>query len=161
MSSESEHTVVEVPLNELFINARESKGLSLESVASRLNLSIAQMQKMESNTFNPASLSTFERGYVRNYAALLEIAPEVFDGYFPESDSVCSELQSVQRYSSPANKPLFSPAFFKGVFGLIIVGLIAFLVWSNMPVVEKMAFSSVESEKVEVKGEAVKTEVVK
>ena len=133
MASEAEAVLIEIPLNELFVKAREAKGFSLETVSSRLNMSVAQLEKLESNAFNPTNLTTFERGYVRNYASLLEIDPDLFDIYFPESNSVCSELHSVQRYSTPVAKPLFGRAFFKRLFGVAVVALIVFLVWSNLP----------------------------
>ncbi|GKT11721.1 MAG: cytoskeleton protein RodZ [Thiomicrorhabdus sp.] len=147
MASESEVTVVEVPLNELFIKSREAKGLSLDTVASQLNMSVEQLEKLEGNSFNPTNLTIFERGYVRNYAALLEIESDVFELYFPESNSVCSELHSVQRYSGPANKPLFNTALFKGLFAMGIAGLIVLLVWINMPVLDRALSSAPATEK--------------
>lgn len=133
MSKETQETTGQTPLNEVFAAARKEKGLSLETVSSRLNLTVARIEKLESSEFDPASLTTFERGYVRNYATMLDIEPSVYDGYFPESDTVCSELHSVQRYSTPVPKTFFSRQWVKRFTLLIAVAIVVILVWINLP----------------------------
>lgn len=53
--------------------AREAHSYSLEYVASKLKLSIRQLSALESDDFSALPGNTFVRGFVRNYARLLEI----------------------------------------------------------------------------------------
>jgi len=132
-------------LNELFVESRNAKGLTVEAAASRLNMTVKQLEKLESDQLNPTNLTTFERGYVRNYAALLELESEVFDIYFPESNSISSELHSFQRYSQREQTPLLGGPFLKGFFTLLILAIVVALVWVNIPTsAEKGALSGSE-----------------
>ncbi|NPA72230.1 MAG: helix-turn-helix domain-containing protein [Gammaproteobacteria bacterium] len=120
-----------VPLNRVFIEGRMSKGLSLEEASSRLNLSVEQLAKLEGDEFNPGNLTTFERGYVRNYASLLNIDCTSIEAYFPEVNSVCTELHSVQRYSFPVNKPLLGKKITKWTL-ILSVGLIVLFLFLSV-----------------------------
>ncbi|NPA72210.1 MAG: helix-turn-helix domain-containing protein [Gammaproteobacteria bacterium] len=122
-----EHVEEFTPLNRVFIEGRQSKGLSLEEVSARLNLSIEQLEKIEGDEFNPGDLTTFERGYIRNYASLLGIDYAEIEAYFPDVNSVCSELHSVQRYSFPINKPLLGKKITKWALVLLLGLIVLFL----------------------------------
>jgi len=128
-----ETPVMEMPLNEMLIKSREAKALSLESVASQLNLSIIQLEKLESESLNPAELNTFERGYVRNYAALLGLDSPVIEAYFSEKNYVYSELHSVRRYGSSISKPLLGRSVIKWLLIFLVIGLMAGLILSVFP----------------------------
>lgn len=56
--------------------AREKAKLSFEDVSSRLRLSIKQIKALESNDFSSLPEAMITRGFIRNYARLLEIDPE-------------------------------------------------------------------------------------
>lgn len=56
--------------------AREKKGLGLEEVVSKLKLSRRQIEALESDNFAELPGATFVRGFVRNYARVLEIDPD-------------------------------------------------------------------------------------
>lgn len=58
--------------------AREAQGLSVDEVATRLRLMQRQIEAMESDDFNSLGQPVFARGFVRNYARLLDVAPELF-----------------------------------------------------------------------------------
>lgn len=125
--------LIETPLNEVLLNAREGKKLSLEAASSQLNLSVDKLRRLERDDLNPIDLTPFERGYVRNYAALLGVDKSSYEQFFPESIEVSSELHSVQRYSMPVDKPMLGGLFVKTVFFMITLAVIALLVWSVMP----------------------------
>ncbi|RTL03416.1 MAG: helix-turn-helix domain-containing protein, partial [Neisseriaceae bacterium] len=53
--------------------AREAKGWKVEQVASQLKLSRRQIEALEADAFADLPGLTFVRGFVRNYARVLEI----------------------------------------------------------------------------------------
>jgi cytoskeleton protein RodZ len=54
---------------------REALGLSLDHVATQLKLSARQIESIESDHFDQLPGNTFARGFVRNYAKLLQLDP--------------------------------------------------------------------------------------
>ena len=56
---------------------RESYGASIEAVAAQLKLAPRQVQALEEGEFDLLPGRTFVRGFMRNYARLLELDPEV------------------------------------------------------------------------------------
>jgi len=56
--------------------AREARGMSLDEVAAHLRLMHRQIEAMESDDFASLGQTVFARGFVRNYARLLGLAPE-------------------------------------------------------------------------------------
>ncbi|MDZ7596685.1 MAG: DUF4115 domain-containing protein [Thiobacillus sp.] len=71
--SESGHPSVGQILRE----AREAQGLTQEEAAARLRLMNRQVEAMETDDFESLGQPVFARGFVRNYARLLGLAPEV------------------------------------------------------------------------------------
>lgn len=65
-----------VQVGETLLQARQSLGLSLDEVANKLKLSKRQIEAIEHNRFNELPGNTFVRGFVRNYARLLEVPVE-------------------------------------------------------------------------------------
>jgi cytoskeleton protein RodZ len=57
-------------------NAREARQITLADVAMRLKLGIRQVEALENGHWNSLPGSTFVRGFVRNYARLLDIDAE-------------------------------------------------------------------------------------
>ncbi len=121
---------VEMRVSEKLKQAREDQGLSLEAVAEKLNLSVEQIGKIEQIDSDIAQLSPFERGYIRNYANLLECDISEYEAQFPDGIGVGSELHSVQRYSYKVSKPFVSRKWVKRVFYLLLI--IAVLVVLSM-----------------------------
>ncbi len=56
--------------------AREAAGLSLDQVAQQLKLAQRQVKALEDEDFSALPGRTFSRGFVRNYARLLNLDPE-------------------------------------------------------------------------------------
>lgn len=56
--------------------AREEKGLSIADVARSLRLSVRQIEAIEADDFDKLPSKTFLRGFIRNYAKLLQLDPE-------------------------------------------------------------------------------------
>ncbi len=112
---------------------REEQGLSVEAVAEKLNLSAEQIYNLEGLSQSLSEMSPFERGYVRNYAALLELSLDEFESEFPEGVKVGSELHSVQRYSYRLSKPIMARGWVKGlVYIVIFIAIIVALSMLNI-----------------------------
>jgi cytoskeleton protein RodZ len=56
--------------------AREAQGLSIEDVSNRLRLSARQIKALEEDDFTVLPEAMITRGFIRNYARLLELDPE-------------------------------------------------------------------------------------
>lgn len=75
---------------------RLEKKLTLEQVAERLKLSPARVEVLEKTT-TISELTSFERGHLRNYAALLEVDISPFELEVAEARNVASDLKSVEQ----------------------------------------------------------------
>lgn len=68
--------------------AREARGLSIEDVAQALKLAVRQVEAIEEDAFDRLRGLTFARGFVRNYARMLDIDPQpLLDAISPAEQS--------------------------------------------------------------------------
>lgn len=67
---------VQPSVGQVLRNAREAQGIALEDAAARLRLMHRQIEAMEMDDFDSLGQPVFARGFVRNYARLLGLAPE-------------------------------------------------------------------------------------
>ena len=63
-------------VGQILRDAREAQGITLEDAAVRLRLMQRQVEAMETDDFESLGQPVFARGFVRNYARLLGLAPE-------------------------------------------------------------------------------------
>jgi cytoskeleton protein RodZ len=81
-----------------FKEAREALGLSVEDVASHLRLSLRQIHALENDEFSALPEATITRGFIRNYARLLEIPAEplldVYKSFSPGGGPKAITIQS-------------------------------------------------------------------
>ena len=63
-------------VGQILRDAREAQGITLEDAAVRLRLMQRQVEAMETDDFESLDPPVFARGFVRNYARLLGLAPE-------------------------------------------------------------------------------------
>lgn len=63
-------------VGQILHQAREAQGITLEDAAARLRLMQRQVEAMETDDFASLDPPVFARGFVRNYARLLGIAPD-------------------------------------------------------------------------------------
>jgi cytoskeleton protein RodZ len=64
------------PLGEVFSSARNAKKLALKDVSNNLRLSVKQIEALENNDFASLPPAMITRGFIRNYARLLELDAE-------------------------------------------------------------------------------------
>jgi cytoskeleton protein RodZ len=77
MSEDEQVPGVQLPsIGQILREARETQSLKTEDVAVRLRLMQRQIEAMESDDFEGLGQPVFARGFVRNYARLLGLAPD-------------------------------------------------------------------------------------
>lgn len=65
-------------------SAREAAGLSIDQVAQQLKLAPRQVKALEDESFADLPGRTFSRGFVRNYARLLNLDPQDLLAHLPD-----------------------------------------------------------------------------
>lgn len=63
-------------VGQILREAREARGMTLDDASARLRLMHRQVEAMEADDFDALGQPVFARGFVRNYARLLGLAPE-------------------------------------------------------------------------------------
>lgn len=72
---EEEAVAPEVPVGQQLRQAREARGLSLADIALTLKLGQRQVASLEGGDWNGLPGQTFIRGFIRNYARLMQLDP--------------------------------------------------------------------------------------
>jgi len=67
---------------EMLRQTREARGLGLDEVASQLNLTATRVSQLEAGEWSSLPGLTFARGYLRQYARLLELDAEALVAQF-------------------------------------------------------------------------------
>ncbi|GAA5142277.1 RodZ domain-containing protein [Thalassotalea piscium] len=93
----------------LLSQAREKCGLSLQEVANKLNFRLALVKEIEENKFNTALPATFNRGYLKNYARLVNVpVQEVLDSFealsSAKTEGVDMQRSAMQSFSKQIEK---------------------------------------------------------
>ncbi len=111
--------------------ARESRGMSVAEVAERLKLSPRQIEALEAEDWSSLPDPVFVRGFVRNYAKLVGVAPEALmpavDGAEAVTQTITAPSAGVRLGSSPVARWLLLPLLLVVLFVAVVVGLYTWL----------------------------------
>jgi cytoskeleton protein RodZ len=112
--------------------ARAARGLTVDEVATRLRLMHRQIDAMETDDFASLGQPVFARGFVRNYARLLQVAPEPLLVRMGGDTSGHAEVVQAQP-AAEVQSLLTSPWLLVAALGLaLLVALpIALYFWLN------------------------------
>lgn len=123
-------------VGQILRDAREAQGLTLEEAAVRLRLMHRQIEAMERDDFESLGQPVFARGFVRNYARLLGLAPEPLLARMEGAPVELSPLSPVE--PPPPRSWLASPWLILSLLGLLVVvaAPVALYVWLNSDAVE-------------------------
>ncbi len=109
--------------------AREAKGLSLAEAGQALKLGPRQVEALENGNWDALPGSTFIRGFVRNYARLVQVDPTLL---MAQMDSVLEVKRPELALRESAHVAMPEPAgrsrrrdYAVASFGLLLVGLAA------------------------------------
>jgi len=81
---------------EVLREAREQRGLAVEEVATALNLTVERVQQIEEQQWQLLPGLTFARGYLRQYARLLELEADTLVEQFNQATDTLPTQQVVQ-----------------------------------------------------------------
>lgn len=116
-------------LGEVFLAARNAKKLSQQDVSNNLRFSIKQIDALENNAFDLLPDAVITRGFIRNYARLLEIDAEPLLASYRASVADDSDKGiTVQSSMHPVQLTKDSQPWLKYVLGSILV-LLFLLAW--------------------------------
>lgn len=135
----------QIPAGEQLKHLREQKNLSVQDIASRLNLEARIIEAIENNNFEMLSAATYVRGYLRSYAKILGVDAEtVISSYnqdAPDPPEIIPEVKHVTQTSSSDN-PV--KAFTYLISLVLVILLVAW--WQSNFIVDNMNFSSNDDE---------------
>lgn len=107
--------------------AREARGISLQTVAGQLNLTVSKLQWLEAGEFDKLPGHTFARGYLRNYARLMGMDPNrialAFDQY-TGTNAAGAEVHALGRIDEPSR---VSQTLLRLFSLVLLLGLAAFV----------------------------------
>ena len=107
------------PIGQMLRDAREAQGITLEDAAARLRLMHRQIEAMETDDFESLGQPVFARGFVRNYARLLGLAPE---DLLARMEGAPAEPAAVSQAEPPLHRSwLTSPWLILLLMGLLVV----------------------------------------
>jgi cytoskeleton protein RodZ len=111
--------------------ARESRGLTVAQVAERLKLSARQIEAIEAEDWASLPDPVFVRGFVRNYAKLVGVAPDdlmpAVNGVAAVTQTITAPSAGVRLGGSPVARWLLLPLILAVVFVSVVVGLYTWL----------------------------------
>jgi cytoskeleton protein RodZ len=108
--------------------ARETQGLSIQDVASKLRLGPKQIEAIEADRFEKLPEPTIVRGFIRNYAKLLKINAEpLLDAYIVIVPSNTRHEMTVKPTTNmqvtSGDKPKVSSYLWAGLLALLALGI--------------------------------------
>jgi cytoskeleton protein RodZ len=133
--------------------ARESAGMSIEEVATKLKLSSRQVAAIEAEDWARLPERTFTRGFFYSYARLVGVDKKLIDSSFAARSSALGEMRTL-----PAGKnevtienTSVSPMLARwliplGLLALLVAG-IGWYVWRDFPLLQVPATTSAEPSK--------------
>ncbi|MBW8371403.1 MAG: DUF4115 domain-containing protein [Thiobacillus sp.] len=106
-------------IGQILRDAREQQGMTLEDAAARLRLMHRQVEAMETDDFESLGQPVFARGFVRNYARLLGLAPETL---LARMEGAPAEPTAVSHAEPPLPRSwLTSPWLILLLLGMLVV----------------------------------------
>ena len=141
--------------------ARESKNLSLQSVAQQLNLSERSLARIEAGDFSQLPGHTFARGYVRAYAKVLGLDQNRLVQEFDQhtgTTAAGSNVNSLGHIDQPVRLSRNMIRFFMFALVLLLVGG-GFYWWQNQQLVVESGPAVTALERIEVEAADGTTEI--
>lgn len=126
--------ISQASIGQILRDARDVQGITLDEAATRLRLMHRQIEAMEADDFESLGQPVFARGFVRNYARLLGLAPEAL---LARMEGAPAEPAPVSHVEPPMSRSwLTSPWLILLLLGLLLVVAVpvALYLWLNSEV---------------------------
>lgn len=114
-------------IGHVLCNARIARGMSVEEVAQQLRLSVQQVDAIEKEDFEKLPGQTFIRGFVRNYANLVELDPSTILPLLPQSATSVRVQRTPFQINEASFSSIRSGSGSKALSAMIGLGLLALL----------------------------------
>lgn len=111
-------------LGDLLREAREAKGLSLEQVEKTTNIRKKLLQALEQEAYQELPAPVFVKGFVRNYARLLDLDPEQAIVLYKEAAGDAERPYELKALSEPLEESPSRLPWILAAFLVILVGLL-------------------------------------
>ncbi len=124
----------QLSIGQILRDARDAQGVTLEDAATRLRLMHRQIEAMETDDFESLGQPVFARGFVRNYARLLGLAPEPL---LARMEGAPTETAPVSHVEPPLPRSwVSSPWLILLLLGVLVVVAVpvALYLWLNSEV---------------------------
>jgi cytoskeleton protein RodZ len=117
-------------IGQMLNQAREARGLTLQQVASQLNLAVALIEKLEQDQFNGDMQETYVRGYIRAYAKLLKIPEkQLVTAFSLETGRQRFVAKPMQTFSNRTKLQTTDKRFLWLTYGIIALFIVLLFVW--------------------------------
>jgi cytoskeleton protein RodZ len=111
--------------------AREARGLGIAEVAEKLKLTARQIEALENEDYGRLPALVFVRGFIRNYARLLDISPESLLGAGKDlsitTETITAPTEGLKLGASPIKRWVLLPLAGFALFLLLVAGLYTWL----------------------------------
>ena len=118
-------------------SARERQGLSVSDVARQLKLAVRQVEALEADDFKSLPRITFVRGFIRNYAKLVQIDAEpllLATKLMPPPPQVPEAERGVAEIPTTSDKKYdWSSYAISGVLAMLLAGFFAYEWYHGKP----------------------------
>jgi len=143
----------------LLCQAREKAGLTQEQVAEKLNFRLALVKEIESDQFDHSLPETFNRGYLKNYAKLVNVPSEDVLASFETLNVAKQQGAEMQSFSRQTEKQAENNRLMWATY-LILAGLVASTIiwWMQTSESTVQPSTSVESNTSETNEQQIQTE---
>ncbi len=112
-------------LGDLFREAREGKGLSLEQAEKTTKIRKRLLQALEQEAYEELPAPVFVKGFVRNYARFLELDPEQAIALYKEAAGDAEQPYELKALSEPLEEGPSRAPWFLAAFLVVLLGLAA------------------------------------
>lgn len=128
---------VQLTVGQTLREAREASGMTLDEASARLRLMHRQVEAMEADDFDALGQPVFARGFVRNYARLLGLAPETLLASMDGGPAAPAEVSYAK---PPLQRPWFASSWVILLALVVLVVLavpVGLYLWLNSEVDEE------------------------
>lgn len=115
----------------MLAEARIAKGLTVAEVADKLKLTTRQVEALEGEDYERLPAAVFVRGFVRNYARLLDLPQDsllaVAESVAEPTEKITAHSEELRFNASPVRRWLLLPMAVMALFLVLVAGLYAWL----------------------------------
>lgn len=115
----------------MLAEARLARGLTVAQVAEKLKLTSRQIEAIEAEDYSRLPAAVFVRGFIRNYARLLELPqdslPPFVEAAAEPTETITAHSEELRFSTSPVKRWLLLPAAGLALFMLLVAALYAWL----------------------------------